>query len=75
MGIGAAFAVATLAGLQGLSTSNPALAKLVYGVVGLPCGLLMTATTVASSIWMRDTDGCAELQSSRPILTLTLASS
>jgi hypothetical protein len=46
VGIGAAFAVATLAGLQGLSTTNPALAKLTYGVVGLPCGLLMTAATV-----------------------------
>lgn len=46
MGIGAAFAVATLAGLQGVSTTNPALAKLIYGVVGLPCGLLMTAATV-----------------------------
>jgi hypothetical protein len=46
VGIGGAMAVATLAGLPGLSASNPGLAKLVYGVVGLPCGLLMTATTV-----------------------------
>lgn len=46
VGIGAAMAVATLAGLPSMSTANPALAKLVYGVVGLPCGLLMTATTV-----------------------------
>lgn len=48
--MGAAMAVATLAGLQGLSGTNPALAKLVFGVSGLPCGLLMTAATVCARV-------------------------
>lgn len=47
VGIGAAMSAITLAGLPGISASDPALAKLLYGAVGLPCGLLMTTATVS----------------------------
>lgn len=46
VGIGAAMAAATMAGVPGIQTSDPGLAKLIYGFCGLPCGLLLTATTV-----------------------------
>lgn len=45
VGIGAAMAVATMAGMPGIQASDPSLARLIYGFCGLPCGLLMTATT------------------------------
>ena len=45
VGIGAAMAVATMAGLPGIHASDPGLGKLIYAFCGLPCGLLMTATT------------------------------
>jgi len=46
VGIGAAMAVATMAGVPGIQAKDPGLAKLIYGFCGLPCGLLMTATMV-----------------------------
>jgi len=46
VGLGAAMAAATWAGVPGIQASNPGLAKLIYGFCGLPCGLLLTATTV-----------------------------
>jgi len=46
VGIGAAMAAATMAGVPGIQASDPGLAKLIYGFCGLPCGLLLTATTV-----------------------------
>ncbi len=39
-------ASATMAGVPGIKASDPGLAKLIYGFCGLPCGLLLTATTV-----------------------------
>jgi len=39
-------AASTLAGVPGIKASDPGLAKLIYGFCGLPCGLLLTATTV-----------------------------
>ncbi|TFJ81779.1 hypothetical protein NSK_007027 [Nannochloropsis salina CCMP1776] len=44
VGIGAAMAVTTMAGVPGIQAKDPGLAKLIYGFCGLPCGLLMTAT-------------------------------
>lgn len=46
VGLGAAMAAATWAGVPNIQASNPGLAKLIYGFCGLPCGLLLTATTV-----------------------------
>lgn len=43
LGIGSAMTVSTLAGLSGIQAQNPALAKIVAGLVGLPCGLLMVS--------------------------------
>ncbi|KAM3577833.1 hypothetical protein VYU27_000375 [Nannochloropsis oceanica] len=45
VGLGAAMAASTLAGVPGIKASDPGLAKLIYGFCGLPCGLLLTATT------------------------------
>ncbi len=36
-------AVATLTGLGGIQAQNPALAKIIGGLAGLPCGLLMVS--------------------------------
>lgn len=47
LGIGSAMAVATLTGLGGIQAQSPALAKIVGGLAGLPCGLLMTSVTGA----------------------------
>lgn len=47
LGIGSAMAVATLTGLGGIQAQSPALAKIIGGLAGLPCGLLMTAVTGA----------------------------
>lgn len=41
LGIGSAMTVSTLTGLGGVQAQNPALAKIIAGLVGLPCGLLM----------------------------------
>jgi len=45
VGIGAAMAVATLGGVPMLQEQNPALAKVLFGIVGLPCSLLMVVAT------------------------------
>ncbi|GAB5030052.1 formate nitrite transporter [Nannochloropsis oceanica] len=45
VGIGAAMAVATLGGVPLLQEQNPALAKVLFGIVGLPCSLLLVVAT------------------------------
>ena len=47
VGIGAAMAVATLGGVPLLQEQNPALAKLLFGIAGLPCSLVMVMATGA----------------------------
>jgi len=47
VGIGAAMAVATLGGVPLMQEQNPALAKLLFGIAGLPCSLLMVMATGA----------------------------
>lgn len=45
VGIGAAMAIATLGGVPLLQEQNPGLAKLLFGIAGLPCSLLMVLAT------------------------------
>ncbi len=46
VGIGAAMAIATLGGVPLIQEQNPGLAKILFGISGLPCSLLMVLATV-----------------------------
>ena len=47
VGIGAAMAIATLGGVPLIQEQNPGLAKILFGISGLPCSLLMVLATVS----------------------------
>lgn len=52
VGIGAAMAIATLGGVPLIQEQNPGLAKILFGISGLPCSLLMVLATVRCYLFM-----------------------